>query len=153
MWKRTSARTPSQLQRKMVEEPPHPDLSLTYVDMSGFAADIKSTFSVTITDLKSNLLVLTEKMAAAGAAGKHREKAIHRLEKVTTSHSLPFIEINRHLEDLDKRGRRNNIRLVNHNGRQHIPRSPEDVPEFCHTLQLVSISRIGTRNSSSHPWN
>lgn len=30
---------------------------------------------------------------------------------MTTSHSLYFIENNRHLEDLDNRGRRNNIRV------------------------------------------
>lgn len=79
--------------------------------MSIFAADIKSTFSAAITDLKTNLLVLTEKMASAEAAWKHREKVISRLEKVTTSHSILFIEKNRNLEDLDNRGRRNNIRV------------------------------------------
>lgn len=79
--------------------------------MSIFAADINSTFSAAITDLKSNLLVLTEKMASAEAAGKQREKSICRLEKVTSSHSNHFIEMNRHLEDLDNRGRRSNIRV------------------------------------------
>lgn len=79
--------------------------------MSLFAADIKSTFSAAITDLKSNLLVLTEKMALAEAARKQREKAICRLEKVTSSHSSHFIEMNRHLEDLDNGGRRSDIRV------------------------------------------
>lgn len=64
-----------------------------------------------ITDLKTNFLVITEKMASVEAAGKHRERAIHRLGKVTTSQSHHLIEINRHLEDLDKRGRRNKIRV------------------------------------------
>lgn len=86
-----------------------PDLLLTYANISDFAADNKSTFSAAINDLKTNLLVLTEKMASAEADGKQREKAIHRLEKVTTSQSLHFIEISRHIEDLDNRGRRNNI--------------------------------------------
>lgn len=102
-------KTPSQLQRNTVGDPSILT-PLTYAYMSSFAVDIKSTFSAAMTDLKSNLLVLTEKMAATEIAGKHREKAIHRLKKVSTSHSLHFIEINRHLEDLDNRGRRNNIR-------------------------------------------
>lgn len=84
---------------------------LTYADMSGFAADIKSTFSAAITDLKSNLLVLTEKMATIEATGKLRDRALHRLESVADSHATHFIEMNRHLEDLDNRGRRCNIRV------------------------------------------
>ncbi|XP_073482001.1 vomeronasal type-2 receptor 26-like [Aquarana catesbeiana] len=87
----------------------HSNHPLTYANMSIFAADIKSTFSAAITDLKSNLLVLTEKMASAEAYGKQRETAICKLEKINSSHSNHFIEINRHLEDLDNRGRRSNI--------------------------------------------
>lgn len=85
----------------------HSNKPLTYADISGFAADIKSTFSAAITDLKSNLLVLTDKMAT----GRHRDRALNRPEKVTDSHATQFIEMNRHLEDLDNRGRRNNIRV------------------------------------------
>lgn len=79
--------------------------------MSVIAADIKSTFSAAITDLKSNLLALNAKMAAAGTAGKHRDKSIHRLERVSARQNHHFIEMNRHLKDLDNRGRRNNIRV------------------------------------------
>lgn len=79
--------------------------------MSLIAADIKSTFSAAITDLKTNLMVLTEKLASAEAAGKHRDKAIHRLEKISVTQSQHFIKMNRHLEDLDNRGRRCNIRV------------------------------------------
>lgn len=50
------------------------DQPLTYADMSDFAADIKSTFSVAIPDLKYNLLVLTEKLAAVETTGKHRDR-------------------------------------------------------------------------------
>lgn len=72
-------------------ESSHADHPLTYVDMSSFAADINSTFLSSITDLRTNLLVLTEKLALAEAAGKHRDKAIHRLEKVSISYSHHFI--------------------------------------------------------------
>lgn len=89
----------------------HSDHPLSYADMSGFAANIKSTFLAAISDLKTNLLVLTEKMASAEAAGKYREKAILRLERVTATHSPHFIEMNRHLEDLDNRGLWNNKRV------------------------------------------
>lgn len=44
-------------------------------------------------------------------AGRQREKAIKWLEQVTDMHSQHFIYISRHLEDLDNRGRWNNLRL------------------------------------------
>lgn len=34
-----------------------------------------------------------------------------RLDKVSVSHAQRFIDMNKHLEDLDNRGRRNNIRV------------------------------------------
>lgn len=74
---------------------------LTYADMSCFTADIKSTFSAAITDLKMNLVVLTEKLAATEHAGRQRDKKLHRLDKVTVSYAQHFIDMNRHLEDLD----------------------------------------------------
>lgn len=64
-----------------------------------------------MTDLKSSLPVLNERMTTAEMNGKHRNKAISRLDKVTVSHSNHFIDMNRHLEDLNNRGRRNNIRV------------------------------------------
>lgn len=65
--------------------------------MSGFAAHIKSTPSAAITDVKTNLMVLTEKLASTEATEKQRDRAIHRLERVTVSQSQHFIDIKRHL--------------------------------------------------------
>lgn len=103
---------------------------LTYADMSGLAADIESTFSAAITDLKSNLLVLTEKLAAVETNGKHRDKRLNRLENAALSHSSHLIEINRHLEDLDNRGRRSNIRV-------------RGIPESVDTAQIIpALQRV-----------
>lgn len=112
-----------------------PDHPLTYADMSVFAADIKASFSAAITDLKTNLLVLTEKMATAETAGKHRDRAINRLDRVVSSHAHHFIEMNRHLEDLDNRGRRCNIRV------RGIPESV-DTDQISHALQRVFNSLL-----------
>lgn len=89
----------------------HPNLPLTYADMAIIAADIKSSFSAAMTDLKSSLLVLNERVSTAEMNGKHRDKAINRLDRISTSHTNHLIDMNRHLEDLDNRGRRNNIRV------------------------------------------
>lgn len=87
------------------------DHPLTFSDMSVFAADIKATFSAAITDLKTSMLVLNEKMAVTEAEGIRRDRAIHNLERTTVTQSQHFIEMSRHIEDLDNRGRRCNIRV------------------------------------------
>lgn len=108
------------------------DHPLTYANISVFAADIKSIFSAAIMDIKPNFLAMTEKMAAAETAGKHRDKAIHRLDRVASCH---FVELNRHIEDLDNRGRRNNIRV------RGIPESVE-TDEIVPALQRVFNSLL-----------
>lgn len=95
----------------LVRDPSPPELPLTYAAMMDIAADIKKLFSAAITDLKADILMLTEQMAAGERAGRHREKAIKRLEEVSSTHSQRLIASNRHLEDLDNRGRRSNIRI------------------------------------------
>lgn len=107
----------------------HSEHPLTYADMSVFAADIKSTFSAVITDLNTNFLVLTEKMASTEAAGKHMDKAINRLERVTVTQAHHFIEMNRHIEDLDNRGRRNSIRV-------------RGIPEFVEPDQIIPALQL-----------
>lgn len=44
-------------------------------------------------------------------AGKRRDRALIRLDDITTTHSLHLIDMNRQIEDLDNRGRRNSIRI------------------------------------------
>lgn len=72
----------------------HTNQPVAYADMSGYAADIKSTFPVAITEFKFNLMVLTEKLAAVEVTGKHRDRKLHRLESVGAADSSHFIEIN-----------------------------------------------------------
>lgn len=79
--------------------------------MTNIAADIKSTFSAAITDLKADLIVLSEQLAFAEPTGKHKEKVIRRLEKVTATHSFHSIEMNRHLGDLDNGRQRTHIKV------------------------------------------
>lgn len=52
-----------------------PDHILTYSDMTTIAADIKETVSTATTDLKADLLVLTEKLASTERAEKLKDKS------------------------------------------------------------------------------
>lgn len=70
----------------MVRDNDISDHLLSYSDMSLFMADIKNTFSSTITELKADLLALTEKMATADRAGHRRDRAISRLESISKIH-------------------------------------------------------------------
>lgn len=88
-----------------------PDRPFSYSDMSLFMVDIKNTFLSAITELKADLLALTEKMATADRAGHRRDKAIPRLESISEVHTSQLIAVNRHLEDLGNRGRRHNLRV------------------------------------------
>lgn len=60
---------------------------LTYVDMTFITADIKNTLSATITGLKVDLSVLTEKLASIEWVGKQRVRAILQLEQTASPHS------------------------------------------------------------------
>lgn len=86
------------------------DLPLTYAAMTDIAADIKSSFSAALSDIKTELLKLTEQMAVNERAGKRRDRALIRLDEITNTHSQHLIDMNRQIEDLDNR-RRNNIRV------------------------------------------
>lgn len=96
---------------EMVRHNIHHDSPLTYADMTEIAADIKNSFSTAITDLKADILMLTEQMSTNERAGRRRDRAIARIDTIIDSHSLHLITMNRQLEDLDNRGRRNNIRV------------------------------------------
>lgn len=130
MRRRTSARILSRLQRTQIGATHALANPSPMQTCQGSPQIKKNTFSADITDLKSNLLVLTEKMVAVKATGKHRDRALHRLEKVADSHVSHFIEMNRHLEDLDNRGRRNNIRV-------------RGIPETVNTEQIIpALQRV-----------
>lgn len=65
----------------------------------------------------------------------NRDRALHTLEKVVVVHSSHFIDMNRHLKDLDNRGRRNNIRV------REIPESV-DMDQIIPALQRVLNSLL-----------
>lgn len=53
-------------------------------------------------ELKAEVLALSEKLADTEGAGDKWDKAISRLETIADTHAAHLIDINHHLEDLDK---------------------------------------------------
>lgn len=87
------------------------DHPLQLSERSMIAADIKNTFSSAITDLKADLLALSDHLSHTEKAEAKWDRAVERLTCTVSSHATHLILINRHLEDLDNRGKRQNIRV------------------------------------------
>lgn len=92
-------------------DPLHADSPLTLADITEIAADIKKLVTSAITDLKTEIKNMSEQLTSQERASKKRDKAINRLELISEKHSNHRISINRHLEDVDNRGRKNNVRV------------------------------------------
>lgn len=87
------------------------DQPLQLSEMTKIAADIKNTFSSAITDLKADLLALSDHLSHTERVEAKRDRAVERLASTVSSNATLLILINRHLEDLDNRGQRQNIRV------------------------------------------
>lgn len=71
-----------------------PECPLTYSSIMEITTDIKSLFSAAITDIKTELLRLTEQLAVLERVGKRRDKALTRLDDIVSTHSQHLIEVN-----------------------------------------------------------
>lgn len=85
----------------------HPSLS----DLRSVAEDIKDTLTAAISDLKIEIQAITGRIQAVEqTTALHSSKIRHQNLAIDT-HTRQLRDVNRHLEDLDNRGRRHNLRL------------------------------------------
>lgn len=75
------------------------------------ASDIKDTFTAAIADLKMNLQAMCTRMDAIEESTTRHEVEIQSQHKSIQAYNLQFRDMQRHLEDLDNRGRRHNLRV------------------------------------------
>lgn len=75
------------------------------------ASDIKDTLAAAIADLKLNLQTLCMRMDDLEETTTRHDAQIHQTLNTTSSHTIQLREMQRHLEDLDNRGRRHNLRV------------------------------------------
>lgn len=85
--------------------------TLCLSDLQAVALDIKATLSAAITDLKADIQGIAASMGSVQQATARHADAIKQLQKSSDMHLSHIIELQRHLEDLDNRGRRYNIRI------------------------------------------
>lgn len=75
------------------------------------AADIKSTLLAAISDLRSDIQAMNMRVEDIEDTQAHHDVSLCRVQQVTESHAIHLRENNRHMEDLDNRGRRRNLRV------------------------------------------
>lgn len=80
-------------------------------DLRAVAAEITSTLSAAIADIKSSIQSVTGRVEEMEITTARHEDSITQLQNSRDSYSLLLRDFNRHLEDLDNRGRRNNLRV------------------------------------------
>lgn len=109
----------------------------TRQEMSGMVEDIKSTIKAAVEDLRADLGALAGRVSEVEDKEEASRGAIKTLDKIAWSHNRHLVEMSRHLEDLDNRGRRNNLRV------RGIPESveQEEIPTALTTIfnQLLQV--------------
>lgn len=92
---------------------PHPTTSppLCIQDLRAVAVDIKDTLSAAIADLRHELHAITGRVQKVENATMIQHTAIKRVAHKLDSHTLQLRDIQRHVVELDNRGRRHNLRI------------------------------------------
>lgn len=85
----------------------HPSLH----NLHSVAADIKDTLLATITDLRIDIQTITGRAQEVEKIAAHQSSAIRQAHHVLDTHILHLWDLNRHMEDLDNRGRHHNLQL------------------------------------------
>lgn len=84
---------------------------LTKADLSRMTEDIKASIAAAVDDIREDLRTLTGKVTELKEKEVKTTGAIRQLDKVAWAHNRHLLEMSRHMEDLDNRGRRQNIRV------------------------------------------
>lgn len=81
---------------------------VSLAEMTTIASDIKTSLFAAIIELRSGLQSMSTKLEGAG---EQRDRAIKELQHSSLTHQNHLLAIQQKLEELDNRGRRNNIRV------------------------------------------
>lgn len=92
-----------------IELRPHPPINMQ--DLRSIADDIKDTLSAAISELRLDLRALNDRVQVVERVTDHHETALHSVNESIDSYTLQMQDMQYHLEDLDNRGRRYNLRI------------------------------------------
>lgn len=92
-----------------IELLPPPPINLQ--DLRSVADDIKETLYAAISELRLDMRELNDRVHAVECSTERQEESLHKITTRIDSHTLQMRDMQRHLEDLDNRGRRHNLRI------------------------------------------
>lgn len=85
--------------------------SINLQDMQEIAADIKNTLSAVISDLRRDIQAINLRVEEVEHTAARHDASLCQVQQVTESHAIHLRELQQHLEDLDNRGRRHNLKV------------------------------------------
>lgn len=106
--------------------PKYPDSLPRMTDLRSVAEDIKVTLFSAIADLRSKMRAIATRVDDVETAAAKQGREIRRIQATTLTHTSALHTMQRHLEDLDNRGRRHNVRI-------------RGLPKSIETAQLESV--------------
>lgn len=80
-------------------------------DLRSIAEDIKTTLSSAIADLHNKVRAIATRVDEAEAISHKQTRDIGHLQTAASTHTSALLTMKCHLEDLDNRGRRHNLRI------------------------------------------
>lgn len=97
-----------QCSRAGVEAQSSPALNLD--DVRNVASEIKSTLTAAISDLRSDIQAIALRVEEVEITQVRHDVSFCHVQQITESHAMHLREINGHMEDLDNRRKRCNLR-------------------------------------------
>lgn len=85
--------------------------TLSLADLWTVVADIKNTLSAAISDLQLDIQAIVLRVEEVEETQAFHDALLCHMQQVTETHAVHLRDINRHMEDLDNRGRRRNLRV------------------------------------------
>lgn len=80
-------------------------------DLQAVAADIKDTLFTAISDLRHELQAITGRIQRVEEGAALQSSEVKSIHYKVDSHTMQLRDLQRHVEDLDNRGRRHNLRV------------------------------------------
>lgn len=88
-----------------------PQQHLSIQDLKTIAADIKDTLSAAISELRLDINELADRVHEVERVTAQQVIILRRTTRKVDTHTLQLRDLQRHMEDLDNRGRRHNFRI------------------------------------------
>lgn len=101
--------TTSDIGQGGILNPPLPQLNIQ--DLRTIVADIKDNLSAAIAELRLDICSLNDRVSHTERVVEDHGMVLQRSTRKFDAHTLQLRDMNRHLEDLNNRGRRHNLRV------------------------------------------